>query len=239
MYERYAFYWIPSPNTEAHRLLTPLLGRDIVTGCAVTQKTPEGVSPEIWRKVTALPAHYGAHATLKAPFELRPGLSESALRESGAEIASRLETFATAPLRLQYFSEGKGFLALTPQIMDQRLHTLERICVSVPDALRAPLSTQDIARRGTLSDTQRRYLLIWGYHKIFEYFTFHITLTSSLADPRLHEMVTQWLAVYLAPLRGKPLCITTIALCGQKTQHDPFVLLESFPFSQSSGPASK
>ena len=50
MYERFthqrcAFYWVPAPGSEEHRLLTPLLGRDILTGETVPQIVPEGLDP--------------------------------------------------------------------------------------------------------------------------------------------------------------------------------------------------
>lgn len=92
MYERFthqrcAFYWVPAPGSEEHRLLTPLLGRDILTGEAVPQIVPEGLTSASWADMTETAAHYGVHATLKAPFETKPGVTDDELREAGRRIA--------------------------------------------------------------------------------------------------------------------------------------------------------
>ena len=94
MYERFthqrcAFYWVPAPGSEEHRLLTPLLGRDILTGETVPQIVPEGLDPASWAAMTETAAHYGVHATLKAPFETKPGVTDDDLRDAGRRIAGR------------------------------------------------------------------------------------------------------------------------------------------------------
>ena len=68
---RYAVYYAPSAGDALHQAVTPLLGRDALGGLNVPQATPPGVDPVFWKAVTRVPAHYGLHATLKAPFELR------------------------------------------------------------------------------------------------------------------------------------------------------------------------
>lgn len=143
MYERFthqrcAFYWVPAPGSEEHRLLTPLLGRDILTGETVPQIVPEGLDPASWAAMTETAAHYGVHATLKAPFETKPGVTDDDLRDAGRRIAGRFSPIRTTPLELRYIPAGGGFLALTPAKTDAPLQALERACVSEPDSLRAP-----------------------------------------------------------------------------------------------------
>ena len=190
MYERFthqrcAFYWVPAPGSEEHRLLTPLLGRDILTGETVPQIVPEGLDPASWAAMTETAAHYGVHATLKAPFETKPGVTDDDLRAAGRRIAGRFSPIRTTPLELRYIPAGGGFLALTPEKTDAPLQALERACVSEPDSLRAPIGEADIARRGPLPEAQARYLRTWGYHLVFEFFRFHITLSGSFEDPDL------------------------------------------------------
>lgn len=163
MYERFthqrcAFYWVPAPGSEEHRLLTPLLGRDILTGETVPQIVPEGLDPASWAAMTETAAHYGVHATLKAPFETKPGVTDDDLRDAGRRIAGRFSPIRTTPLELRYIPAGGGFLALTPAKTDAPLQALERACVSEPDSLRAPIGEADIARRGPLPEAQVRYL---------------------------------------------------------------------------------
>ena len=193
MYERFthqrcAFYWVPAPGSEEHRLLTPLLGRDILTGETVPQIVPEGLDPASWAAMTETAAHYGVHATLKAPFETKPGVTDDDLRDAGRRIAGRFSPIRTTPLELRYIPAGGGFLALTPAKTDAPLQALERACVSEPDSLRAPIGEADIARRGPLPEAQARYLRTWGYHLVFEFFRFHIRICSPVSrngSPRI------------------------------------------------------
>ena len=109
---RYAVYYAPSAGDALHQAVTPLLGRDALGGLNVPQATPPGVDPVFWKAVTRVPAHYGLHATLKAPFELRHSGMESQLLRSTGEVASRFLPFAIPSLSLAYLGkEEKGFYA--------------------------------------------------------------------------------------------------------------------------------
>ena len=84
---RYAVYYAPSAGDALHQAVTPLLGRDALGGLNVPQATPPGVDPVFWKAVTRVSAHYGLHATLKAPFELRhSGMDSQLLRSTGASF---------------------------------------------------------------------------------------------------------------------------------------------------------
>lgn len=107
---RYAVYYAPSAGDALHQAMTPLLGRDALGGLNVPQATPPGVDPVFWKAVTRVPAHYGLHATLKAPFELRHSGMDSQLLRSTGEVASRFLPFAIPSLSLAYLGkEEKGF----------------------------------------------------------------------------------------------------------------------------------
>ena len=162
---RYAVYYAPSAGDALHQAVTPLLGRDALGGLNVPQATPPGVDPVFWKAVTRVPAHYGLHATLKAPFELRHSGMDSQLLRSTGEVASRFLPFAIPSLSLAYLGkEEKGFYALVPSTKCSLLSFLERACVMDLDAFRAPLKTEDVARRGHLSLEERSNLYMWGYH---------------------------------------------------------------------------
>ena len=83
---RYAVYYAPSAGDALHQAVTPLLGRDALGGLNVPQATPPGVDPVFWKAVTRVPAHYGLHATLKAPFELRHSGMDSQLLRSTIKL---------------------------------------------------------------------------------------------------------------------------------------------------------
>ena len=102
---RYAVYYAPSAGDALHQAMTPLLGRDALGGLNVPQATPPGVDPVFWKAVTRVPAHYGLHATLKAPFELRHSGMDSQLLRSTGEVASRFLPFAIPSLSLAYLGK--------------------------------------------------------------------------------------------------------------------------------------
>lgn len=180
---RYAVYYAPSAGDALHQAVTPLLGRDALGGLNVPQATPPGVDPVFWKAITRVPAHYGLHATLKAPFELRHSGMDSQLLRSTGEVASRFLPFEIPSLSLAYLGkEEKGFYALVPSTKCSLLSFLERACVMDLDAFRAPLKTEDVARRGHLSLEERSNLYMWGYHRVLDSFQFHITLTDGIAD---------------------------------------------------------
>ena len=87
-----------------------MLGYDAETGWDMKQPALDGVSPQAWRDWTAEPRRYGFHATLKAPFHLRRGRTESELLTAVSDFALHGEAFAF-DLRLAAIG---GFVALVP-----------------------------------------------------------------------------------------------------------------------------
>ena len=102
---RYAVYYAPSAGDALHQAVTPLLGRDALGGLNVPQATPPGVNPVFWKAITRVPAYYGLHATLKAPFELRHSGMDSQLLRSTGEVASRFLPFEIPSLSLAYLGK--------------------------------------------------------------------------------------------------------------------------------------
>ena len=193
MAARYALYYAPRRDEPLYRLMAPLFGRDCRDGRRLPggPVAPAGVEHDLWTSLARTPAHYGLHATLKAPFELR-STSEgmvAALREACRKVAERHARWLTAPLGLQRLPAHSGerqafFLALVPRQGDaaseSAMAALERDCVTELDRFRAPLDQGDVERREPLSRDERRNLLRWGYHHVLDLFHFHITLTGPL-----------------------------------------------------------
>ena len=135
---RYAVYYAPSAGDALHQAVTPLLGRDALGGLNVPQATPPGVDPVFWKAVTRVPAHYGLHATLKAPFELRHSGMDSQLLRSTVKWRPASCPLQFRPCSLAYLGkEEKGFYALVPSTKCSLLSFLERACVMDLDAFRA------------------------------------------------------------------------------------------------------
>ena len=152
-------------------------------------------------------------------------------RDAGRRIAGRFSPIRTTPLELRYIPAGGGFLALTPAKTDAPLQALERACVSEPDSLRAPIGEADIARRGPLPEAQARYPRTWGYHLVFEFFRFHITLSGSFEDRGFCSPVSRNGSPRISPpSRDGPSLSTPWPFCRQPSRRDPFVVVERFPF---------
>lgn len=174
---RYAIYLAPA---EPYRTFgSRWLGRCADTGAALVEPAIDGARHAAWIQS---PAHYGLHATLKAPFRLATGANAAALDATLRDFARRQTPFA-APLALRSL---RGFVAwvLADDVEGRhRMHALADAAVREFDAFRAPATEAERARRrpGELGDAQRRMLDEWGYPYAFDTFVFHITLTGMLA----------------------------------------------------------
>ena len=247
MSARYALYYAPSAGSALHAAVTPLFGRDALNGTSSAPVPPEGspFSADDWAARVAAPAKYGLHATLKAPFELSPRWEKEdwaceLLMDVCRNIARRHEPFATTPLELRALNNGSGaFLALTPSCgsasfgeANPGLCELERDCVTAPDFFRAPLAEADIKRRGTLSSEEAEYLAVYGYHRVFNLFRFHLTLTGSLSEEQT-SLAQQSLQRCLSPFLHRPLMVDGISLFRQKDRESPFTELARFPLGMN------
>ncbi len=252
---RYAVYFAPNPQncldmgrTSAvlHEVMTPLFGRDGLTGESVPLCVPEDFTETEWSAVVKTPAYYGLHATLKAPFELAQAGVRPALMRTVAEIASHFVPFDVPKMQLAWIADHsvptgaeaheeaemeRGFFALVPESPSSLLPFLERACVMDLDGFRAPISSDDIARRHVTTERERNHLVMWGYHRVLEDFRFHITLTGSIADAALRERVQAVLEKALVDVIGKPLTVDSIVLFRQARRTLPFTAVRRFNFS--------
>lgn len=234
MAQRYAIYYAPDPASGFWHRAATWLGRDAATGAAVPQQAFDSLDAPAFHELTADPRHYGFHATLKAPFALAAGASETALTAALHDLAATLQPFETA-LAPQALGRFLAFRPLAPCPCLQQLH---EAAVTVFDSLRAPLSDADIARRraAALSPEQDALLLQWGYPYVFHHFRFHMTLTNGIADAALRDRLLDIATRYFEADTG-PHRFDSISLFRQTARNAPFTLIARSRFGALSDEA--
>ena len=172
-FARYAVYWAPDAKDVLRSFGEAWLGHDPATDGHAMARNRLGLPDEFVDRITAEPLRYGLHATLKAPFRLKSGVTQEHLAEAVQSLARRNSAFATPPLRLTCLD---GFLALCPSAPSSQLDDLACDCVTGLDHLRAPLDAQELARRrpDRLSPAQRRLLDAWTTATLFGAYTYDL-----------------------------------------------------------------
>ncbi|ATP28449.1 hypothetical protein CR207_08595 [Chromobacterium violaceum] len=171
---RYAAYYAPRPDSALWRAGCEWLGYDAAGGAQLPRPDVEGVEAGELACLTREAARYGWHATLKAPFALRPGVGEDALLLQTSMLARRFQPFA---LSLQVGWLG-DFLALRPAGPCAELDELAAACSVSLEGLadrHAPLRPRE-----GLDPRQQALYRRWGYPYVFEQFRFHLTLSDRL-----------------------------------------------------------
>jgi putative phosphonate metabolism protein len=225
-YPRYAIYFAPAPGSDLNDFGSKLLGYDAFGGGDLS--FPDGVKQAVpdWRELTQDPRQYGFHATLKAPFVLKPGASE-------AELVTACEAFAGAarpiPVITPVVQAISGFIAVVPAEVSDELILLAADCVRDFDSLRAPLTEQDRARRNpaALTAVQVDHLDRWGYPYVMDEFRFHMTLTGRVVAERRGQLI-EMLQRRFAALGVGTLAIDRIALFRQNNAGSRFRVLAQF-----------
>lgn len=196
---RWAVYYAPAADSPWWHFGTAWLGRDEITDRPVPQTPPPaGIEAATWTAMTAAPRRYGFHATLKAPFRLADGVTPQALQAALEATAAGLAAVPLGPLAPSVFD---GWVALTAPRAADALAGLGAACVVALDALRAPPTDADIARRRpeSLDARGRELLRTYGYPQVLERFRFHLTL-ASVDDPARAEVIRAAAAAAVAPL---------------------------------------
>lgn len=235
---RYAIYFTPPEHSPLWRAGSTWLGRDAVSGAAVTQPdrlTGHGIQLQA---LTTTPRKYGFHATLKAPFRLATDVNEG-------DLMAALEQFAAsfAPLRIHLGVDLLDtFVALLETRPDPAIGHLAEHCVRRLDGFRAPLTDEDRRRRGAhrLPPTQRALLERWGYPHVLEAFRFHMTLSDPLPEDH-REPVRRAANDHFGPALADGVCIDAITLCRQTRPDAPFLQVRRYPFGRPrrrDGPAA-
>jgi putative phosphonate metabolism protein len=225
---RYAVYFVPAPETDLYRFGAATLGYDCYTGEEIPAPSDTGLSASEWAALTAEPRAYGFHATLKAPFHLRPECRE-------ADLVDELRRFAAnvpaAPAFVHGVSLLGGFVAIVPRQASPGIDRLAAKCVTVFDRFRAPVTEEDRARRmrARLTDRQLASLDRWGYPYVLDDFRFHMTLTGRVEACR-RGVVLELLRHRFAALHQEcAVAIDRLALVRQDTPAGRFRVLHHVP----------
>lgn len=225
MHHRYAIYYCPRPQSPWWTQGSQWLGR-----CAVTQRelqvpAVEHVSEHTFVELTKDPRRYGWHATLKAPFTLAIGVSQTDLIDAVRSLASTYKAFDLPALQVRSLGH---FLALVPTDDCAELDAMARACVTDLHPLAAPLSEAELARRrkSRLTAQEDALLVQWGYPYVLDAFRFHCSLTGDLRDisagqrQALLDAATQWFSGLSAPR------FDSLAVVAEPNPGADFVVLE-------------
>ena len=222
-FPRYALYYTSERGSTLDRFGAELLGYDAWTGQDLS--FPQGATEIVpdWRELTSHPRKYGFHATLKAPFALAAGKTET-------ELVAACAAFAAEPRAIPAFrpvvDSISGFIAVIPVQRSEPLEQLAADCVAAFDPFRAELTARDRARRNPekLSERQRGHLDRWGYPYVMEEFRFHMTLTGRLDEAR-RWAVLDMLRQRFAATGIDMLSVDRIALFRQDTSDARFRII--------------
>jgi len=229
MTARYALYFAPRNSSDLYVFGRTVLGRT-PHDPARDVTTTEFHDQSRWEALTRQPAHYGFHATLKAPFELKPECSEEQLIAAVADFTLHNPAVELSDLTPNRLSR---FIALTLSNQSQELTDFAMSCVQQFERFRSPLSAQDIQRRLAQSLTTEQISLLqhFGYPYVGDEFRFHMTLSGPLTDEA--DDFEQWvIEQYHETVRNEPV-LDQIALYKQPDRKTAFTELMVFPLADS------
>lgn len=179
--------------------------------------------------MTADPARYGFHATLKPPFGLAEMAEAAALERELAAFARRQTPFTLPPLAVGPIGR---FVALITTADCPPLQRLADSSVALFDSFRRPPTADELARRrqAGLSPREDELLERWGYPYVFDAWRFHMTLTGRLKPDEQDEAI-RFLAPWLAPALTEPVVVDALSLFHEDRPGAPFRLIRRFPFT--------
>lgn len=226
-YERYAIFYAPEPQSALDAFAHAWFDYAEAGGAVPPVHDIPGLDAATLDRAIQFPRRYGVHATLKAPFRPRPGVSQDDIRPRVEAFARNRAPIITDPLQL---TELGGFLALCPTGRTRPLNWLAALCTAAFDDFRDDLDAGDRARREPerLTPAQRLLLEDWGYPFVLNEFRFHITLTGRLSE-RDRALLLPALAPMLRDVCTQPFELRSICLFGDPGGKAPFEHLGQFP----------
>ena len=229
---RFAVYFAPPPGSAWWEAGSHWLGRDAASETPLEHPAFDGLGPELQRQLTAEPARYGWHATLKAPFVLSEGVGLEDLRGALQALAASFAAFDMSALQVRQLGD---FLALCPEGGKDAINAVASACVTQLDRLAAPLSSDELERRrrkSSLSTQEDALLVRWGYPYVLERYRFHLSLTGNLrgADAHTVQRLEQAAALWFDTL--PPCTFDGLSLFVEPTKGADFVFVERWAFSQ-------
>lgn len=225
---RFAIYFTPRSTSPLATFGRYWLGRDAAANPDTQRLMLDGFTAQRLAALTAEPAHYGWHGTLKSPFRLAAGRTPGELVAHLMAFAAARLPFEVPSLRVAALGE---FVALVPEETPALLSGLAMDCVRAFDDFRAAPTEAELARRRQHSLTVRQEALLarWGYPYVMEEFRFHMTLTTGLAAEERARMISA-LEPRVAELCRRPLPIDGVTLVMQPSPDAPFRDVRRFSF---------
>ena len=235
MAPRYAIYFAPSPDSPFWRFGSAWLGRDAATGAVLRRPQLTGEAAADWDEnaletLTASPRLYGFHATLKPPFRLADGAKANELISAAEVFVQRQAAFECPDVGVAALGR---FIAFQLNGPSAAMADLAEACVRTFEPFRAPLNTDELAKRhaGGLTDRQAALTAAWGYPYVFEEFRFHMTLTGAITDDGARSRLAASLkAMAEAAGASGAMRADAIAVYKQATPGAPFRLFRRIPF---------
>lgn len=212
-FQRYAVYH--TPQGALGRFGADWLGWDVESGRPTTPPDIEGL-PAPWNDITGTPRKYGFHATIKPPFHLAEGWTETDLLTA---FTTQCDLAAPVTLDGLELAQLGRFLALVPTGDTGPLNRLAADTVRTLDPFRAALTDADLARRRAsgLTPEQDALLLHWGYPYVMDQFRCHYTLSGKLPKAQARQLHAT-LDPLVTPLIPRPFRIDTLSLCAEDAQ---------------------
>ncbi|MFK8079904.1 MAG: DUF1045 domain-containing protein [Granulosicoccus sp.] len=230
MSARYAVFFCPDDASDLAAYGRQVLGRG-ADGSQFVAPNDGFPDQHTWTELAATPAHYGFHATLKAPFHLAEGLSEEGLLTAVERLAMQQKCIIMQSLKPRVLS---GFAALCFENQPPAVAELASQCVEQLELFRAPLTQADLNRRNPdqLNDSQRKNLFRFGYPYVMDEFRFHMTLTGTLQLSE-HREYFNWLQKRFDSLVPDAPTLDRLAVFWQPDRKKAFTRLEEFLFPRS------
>ena len=223
---RFAIYYAPTPFSELHSLGSTWLGRDSATGKIIKQPSISGITSERFSELTKGARHYGFHATLKAPFQLKHGTTLILLKHKLRQICGATKPFY---IKLDVSTLGK-FFALIMSKPNPKIQSLAEMMVREIDAFRKPLTKEELTIRRSkgLSRSQDENLIKWGYPYVFSEFRFHMTLTGKIRLSKEQAIIHDAIQRHFSKSLKKRIKIEYACLFYQTNRQAPFILVDQF-----------
>ena len=227
---RFAIYFAPEIDSNLHSIGSQWLGRDSSSGKVIKQPDIKGISSSYFFSVTKTPRRYGFHATLKAPFRLNKEFTLKDLCSKTQRLSALNKPFSI-DLKVQEFG---NFIALMMDPKVQKMQNLASKLVEHLDQFRAPLHQEEIDKRrtSTLTSSEDKNLLNWGYPYVFNDFRFHITLTEKIQCRSSQEFMVSAASSHFSESLDNATMVNSISLFFQESSEADFLQIQQFPFEE-------
>lgn len=226
MSERFAIYYAPAKEDRLTTAAESWLGRSAWTEGQVQRDASINLPLNELELMTAAPARYGFHATLKPPMRLRSDINREALVDAVSGFAGGKSPVVIDDLALRWIGP---FLALVPAKQNATLRVFAADVVKSLEIFRAPLRKGETEKRRKLGLTpcQEEMLAKWGYPYVMEEFRFHMTLTGPVAEGT-RASVEVAARSHFSTWIGKPLSVDRLAIFHEAKPGKPFTAIGSY-----------